>query len=203
MTHFANRAVSSIVALATLVLLAGCSTAPKSEARKDTLQDEAQTTVNRFQREDPGLRNMLDKSYGYVVFPNVGKGGVIVGGAYGKGVAYEQGNMVGFADLTQATVGAQLGGQTFAELIVFQNREAMERFKNNELTFAANASAVAVKAGAAAAARYENGVAVFTDPNGGLMFEASVGGQKFTFVPASDREGATTRPSAERETTMP
>jgi lipid-binding SYLF domain-containing protein len=171
----------------------GCSTAPKTEAKQENLQDQAQTTVDMMKRTDPGLADTLGRSYGYAIFPSVGKGGVIVGGAYGKGVVYEQGDRVGYADLTQATVGAQLGGQTFAELIVFQNREAMERFKNNQLAFAANASAVALKKGAAASARYENGVLVFTQPNGGLMFEASVGGQKFTYVSDRDTSNPATR----------
>jgi lipid-binding SYLF domain-containing protein len=131
-----------------------------------------------------------------VIFPSVGKGGVIVGGAYGRGEVYEQGQLVGYADVTQATVGAQLGGQTFSELIVFENREAMDRFKRGNFEFAANVSAVALKAGAAAAARYTNGVAVFVKPEGGAMFEASIGGQKFTFQARTEGGGtATTQPS--------
>jgi lipid-binding SYLF domain-containing protein len=185
-----------LVTVALLALLfAGCETAPKSEAKKATLEDEAMAALNRLKRTDPSLADLLDRSYGYVIFPNVGKGGVIVGGAYGKGVVYEQGRQVGYADLTQATIGAQLGGQTFTELLVFENKQAMDRFKNNQLAFTANASAVAISAGAAKAARFENGVAVFVQPNGGLMFEASVGGQKFTFVPI---EGA--GPSTQRGT---
>jgi len=164
--------------------------------------DHAQATVDRFKREDPGMTDLLNRSYGYVVFPNVGKGGVGLGGAYGKGVVYEHGNMVGYADLTQATIGFQLGGQTFAELIAFENHDAMNRFKNNQMEFAANASAVAVKSGAAAQTNYLNGTAVFTEPNEGLMFEAAIGGQKFTYSPRDAVSGATTRPAASA-TTMP
>ena len=89
--------------------------------------------------------------------------------------------MVGYADLTNVTVGFQLGGQEFSELIAFQTADAFEKFKNNNLAFSANASAVALKTGAAAAAKYTDGIAIFTKPKAGLMFEASVGGQRFTY----------------------
>ena len=188
-------------ALALLALFViGCQTTPPTEAKRETLDDESRAALNRFQREDPDLKNMLDSAYGYAVFPNIGKGGAIVGGAYGRGIVYEQGRMVGYADVRQATIGAQLGGQTFAETIVFQNKEAMDKFKANQLTFSATASAVAIKAGAAKTARYSHGVAVFTMPNGGLMFEASVGGQQFTYTSA-ENAGGTTQPS-ERRTTV-
>jgi lipid-binding SYLF domain-containing protein len=202
MNRSIRTAAATTLALAATLLIAtpGCSTAPKTEAKQQTLTDNAQATVNRFKRDDPGMNDLLSRSYGYAVFPNVGKGGVGVGGAYGKGVVYEQGQMVGFADLTQATIGFQLGGETFAELIVFENREALERFKNNQLEFSANASAVAIKSGAAAAAQFHEGTAVFTDPNGGLMFEASVGGQKFTYKPES---APATRPAGTTPATMP
>jgi len=199
-----SRHFISLVALLALgALMIGCETTPKNEAKKDTLQEDSHAALNRLQREDPSLRDMMNSAYGYAVFPNIGKGGLIVGGAYGKGTVYEQGNMVGYADLTQGTIGAQLGGQTFSEIIVFENSDALNRFKNNQLAFSANASAVAIKAGAAKSAKYNDGVAVFTMPNGGLMFEASVGGQKFTYVPAgqgnrsvaADQHAATTQPS--------
>ena len=101
---------------------------------------------------------------------------------------YENGKMIGFADLTQASIGLQAGGQTFSEIIVFENENALNKFKNNKLEFSAQASAVALKAGASAQARFENGVAVFTKPKGGLMFEASIGGQKFNFKPSEGRQ---------------
>lgn len=200
----ASRHFVSLLALIALgAVLIGCETTPKNEAKKDTLQDDSRAALNRFQREDPSLRDMMNGAYGYAVFPSIGKGGLIVGGAYGKGIVYQQGNMVGYADLTQGTIGAQLGGQTFSEVIVFENSDAMNRFKNNEFAFSANASAVAIKAGAAKSAKYNDGVAVFTMPNGGLMAEASVGGQKFTYVPAeqgdrsvaANERAATTQPS--------
>jgi lipid-binding SYLF domain-containing protein len=193
-----------MVSLLVLGTLAGCSTAPRTEEKKQTLEDRAQAKLDAFKQENPGMSSILDGSYGYAIFPSVGKGGLIVGGAYGKGTVYEQGKMIGYADLTQATVGAQLGGQTYAELIVFKDETAMNRFKNNQLAFTAQATAVALKAGAAVTAKFEHGVAVFTEPNEGLMAEAAVGGQKFTFVSVNNAPGSTTEPAAETSaTTMP
>jgi len=177
------------LALGMLALgLLGCSTEPKTEEAKASLHDDVQSTLNQFSREDPGFKDFLNKGAGYVIFPSVGKGGLGVGGAYGHGEVYQNGKMIGFADLTQASIGLQAGGQAYSEVIVFENETALNHFKNNKLEFAANASAVALKAGASAAARFENGIAVFTHPKGGLMFEASIGGQKFNFKPSEGRQ---------------
>src|SRR3954468_161254 len=167
--------------------LVGCSTEPKTDEAKATLNDEVQATLNQFMREDTGFRDFLDKGAGYVVFPSVAKGGLGVGGAHGQGEVFEHGQRVGFADVTQASIGLQAGGQTFSEIIVFENSDALNKFKNNKLEFSAQASAVALKAGASAQARFENGVAVFVKPKGGLMFEASIGGQKFNFKPSQQQ----------------
>jgi lipid-binding SYLF domain-containing protein len=110
----------------------------------------------------------------------VGKGGLVVGGAYGRGVVYEQGRHIGYSDLTQGSVGLQAGGQTFSELLVFENKSALDRFKEGKLDFAA-ASAVVLKSGVATHAPFVNGVAVVVSPIGGAMLEASIGGQQFTY----------------------
>ena len=175
-----------LFAVVSLGVIAGCSTAPKTEVKRDTLRADADTTLDRFQTTDPSSREFLRGSSGYAVFPNVGKGGAIAGGAYGKGAVYQSGKFVGYCDMTQATVGAQLGGQTYGELIVFETADALSRFKSGNFAFSANASAVANKDGAARTAKYENGVAVFVRPNAGLMGEASIGGQKFNFVSTQD-----------------
>jgi lipid-binding SYLF domain-containing protein len=182
------------IALAAMFLI-GCQTAPKTEAAKADLEQDAQTAVSRMTSEEPAIQEMIDKGYGYVIFPNAGKGGLIVGGAYGRGIVYEQGRQIGFADITQLSAGAQIGGQAFSELIVFENKESLDRFRNNQLTFAANASAVIVKKGVAAANRFENGVAVYVMPKAGAMAEAAVGGQKFTFTPSSGSGQPATRPA--------
>ena len=166
--------------------LGGCATAPKTEGERQAVRSEGQAAIARMTEKYPTLQTALSQAYGYAIFPSVAKAAVGVGGAYGRGEVYEQGRFVGYSDLTQATVGLALGGQGYSEILLFQNKEAMDRFKFGKIKFAANASAVALKAGESVSARYAEGVAVFTEPKGGLMFEASIGGQDFGFQPASD-----------------
>lgn len=127
------------------------------------------------------MENLFKHAAGYAVFPNVGKGALGVGGAAGKGAVYEKGTPVGTAQMVQVTIGAQAGGQGYREVIFFENRDAADRLMKNKIEFSGQASAVAVKAGASANANYRNGVVVFSQEKGGLMLEASLGGQKFTY----------------------
>ncbi|WFO14696.1 hypothetical protein M601_012085 [Cellulophaga baltica 4] len=115
-------------------------------------------------------------------FPNVGKGGFIIGAASGNGAVYESGNLIGMADLKKLNIGFQAGGQAIIEVIFFENTAAMNDFKEGKFSFAAEASAVAVRSGIAFNAKYKDGVAVFALPKAGLMADASVGGQKFKFT---------------------
>jgi lipid-binding SYLF domain-containing protein len=172
--------LSLLLSIAAMIMM-GCETAPKTETGKSNLVDDAAAAVNHMKADDPSLGDFMNTSYGYAIFPSVGKGGLVAGGAYGRGVVYEQGNMIGYADLSQATVGAQIGGQTYSELLTFQTKPDLDRFTTGKIRFNANASAVALKSGAGASARYTDGVAIFIRTQGGLMAEASVGGQQFTF----------------------
>ena len=178
-----NAVLVSVMIAAGLAALGGCSTAPTSVGDKASLDAEVAATINLAKREDPGLKRFFDDSHGYAIFPAVGKGGIGVGGAYGKGELFEKGAMVGYCNLSQATIGFQLGGQVYSELIFFKHKAALDEFMTGNFAFAAQASAVALKAGVSADADYEGGVAVFTIAKGGLMYEASIGGQKFSFVP--------------------
>jgi lipid-binding SYLF domain-containing protein len=145
---------------------------------------EADDTLALMKRTDATLPAFMERSVGYAVFPSVGKGAVGVGGAHGSGVLFDHaGKPLGKASLSQVTVGLALGGQTFSQVIFFETAKAMSDFMSGDFAFAAQASAVAVKSGAAAHAKYQNGVAIFTATKGGLMYEASVGGQKFKFTP--------------------
>jgi len=171
-----------IVAVAAL-LAAGCSTAPKSEVGKAKLTGKVDIAIDEAVKSDPGLQKFFDEAAGYAVFPTVGKGGIGVGGAFGKGEVYEGGQLAGYCKLTQASIGLQLGGQSYTELIFFEMQAALDRFKSGNFAFAAQASAVALKSGASANAKYTDGVAVFTMGESGLMYEASVGGQKFSYTP--------------------
>jgi lipid-binding SYLF domain-containing protein len=173
------------VLAAAIFMGTGCETAPKTEAKRANLVDEAQVSVKSMQNVDPDLASFMNRGYGYAIFPNVGKGGFVAGGAYGRGSVYEQGKFIGYADVKQGTVGLQAGGQNFSELIVFENKAALDRFTNNEFAFAANASAIAIKPGVSKSTNFEKGTAVFTQPKGGLMVEAAIGGQQFTFNSAT------------------
>lgn len=165
-------------------LSVGCETSPKSESDRATLSSESAAAMDAFRNADPTLQGVLDKAVGWAVFPDVGKAGLIAGGSYGKGEVFERGARIGHADMTQATIGAQIGAQTFSELIVFRDQKALDEFKHDEFSFAANASAVAIKSGAAASAETSGGdTLVFVKTKGGLMAEASVGGQRFRFRP--------------------
>jgi lipid-binding SYLF domain-containing protein len=162
-------------------LMVSCATAPSSSEDKQALITEAATRLQQMRTDDPAVGELVKRGYGYSLFPKVGKGGLVVGGAYGRGVVYEQGRHIGYSDLTQGSVGLQAGGQTFSELVVFENKGVLERFKEGKLDFAADASAVVLKTGVATNATFVNGVAVVMSPIGGAMLEASIGGQQFTY----------------------
>jgi lipid-binding SYLF domain-containing protein len=149
------------------------------------LKANVQSTIERFKKTDPGIERFLKESAGYAVFPTIGKLGFILGGGYGEGEVYEAGKLIGVASLSFGTVGLQAGAQEYSEIVFFKDKADVERFKQNKYAFDASASAVVWKSGAAAANDYRGGVAVFVLPKGGVMAEAAVGGQRFTFKPES------------------
>ncbi len=164
--------------------LAGWNPYNKEEAKKQGVSDtDVAETIAHFKNKDPSIKLFFEKAYGYVVFPSVGKAGMGIGGAFGTGKVYERGHLVGKSSLTQLTIGFQLGGQVYSEVIFFKDKSHLDDFKRGNFEFGAQASAVAVTAGASANADYDNGVAVFTLAKGGLMYEATIGGQKFSFEP--------------------
>jgi lipid-binding SYLF domain-containing protein len=142
---------------------------------------EATARLQQMQTADPALGALLQRGSGYALFPNVGKAGLIVGGAHGWGVVYERGQHIGYSALTQASVGLQAGVESFSELLVFETKDALERFKAGEFGLAADASAVVLKSGAATNANFVNGVAVMVHPLSGVMVAAAIGGQQFTY----------------------
>ena len=174
-----------VVLMATFGLgLTGCHTTPKTEEKRQALDANVQSTLDTMRSADPSFSAFLDKAYAYAVYPTVGKGGFLVGGSYGHGEVFEQGRMIGFSDITQATIGAQIGGQSFAEVVALEDKAALDKFIASDYAFTAQVSAVAIKSGAAANAKFRDGVAVFTYAKGGLMAEAAAGGQRFRFDPA-------------------
>jgi lipid-binding SYLF domain-containing protein len=146
-------------------------------------QADVPPVIEKFKAKDPGMAKIFADAVGYVVFPTVGKGGIGLGGARGKGWVYEGGKIIGKSTLTQVSFGFQFGGQAYSEIVFFQTPQALENFKLGHLKFDAQASAVALTARASADLAYRNGVAIVTMAKGGLMYEASVGGQKFSFKP--------------------
>jgi len=160
--------------------------------------DTYSSTIADFKKASV-TKKFFDGAYAYAVFPKIGKGGLGVGVAYGKGKAYRNNTFTGFSEMSQGSIGFQAGGQVYSEIIFFQDKRAYEHFTSGNFEFGAEASAVAITAGAQAKAGstgasasanknqadidYRNGIAVFTLTRGGLMYEAAVKGQKFSFTP--------------------
>lgn len=169
--------------LFTLLLVIGIQTGYSQAYKERQLIKDVANAKELLLKADPGLQSFFDNSAGYVVFPNVGKGGFIIGGASGMGIVYENGKAIGSADLKQLNIGFQAGGQAIIEVIFFETADDLERFKYSEFEFSAEASAVAVKSGIALAAKYTDGAAVFALPKAGLMAGVAVGGQRFSYSP--------------------
>ncbi len=152
----------------------------KKDKRVIAAADQVKSTLIE---KDAGIQKFIDDSKAYVIFPKVGKGGFIVGAASGNGVVYQNGLMIGMADVKKLDIGLQAGGKTFSEIIFFQDDKSFDRFKDDDFEFTGNVSAVMLQSGAAADVNYREGVAVFILPKGGLMVDISVGGQKFEYTP--------------------
>jgi lipid-binding SYLF domain-containing protein len=177
---------NSIIRLAiTGLLLTGVLSpmAVKSQdAKEKTIMNDSRNAKAAFIKTDPSMQSLFDNSYGYVIFPNIGKGAIGVGGAAGNGTVFEKGNAVGSAKMKQVSVGLQIGGQTYREVIFFETKDALDHFKENKVEFTGQVSAAVAKSNASANAKYRDGVSVFTEGKNGLMVEAAVGGQKFSYT---------------------
>lgn len=165
-----------------LTLLIACGVTAQTKKDKKIIVDAIEAKAGLLE-VNPKLKRFFNKSAGYVIFPNVGKGGFIIGAASGNGVLYEDGDAVGMTDLKKLNVGFQAGGQAIIEVIFFDNHDDLKRFKEGNFAFSGEASAVVLKSGIAANAKYRDRTAVFTLPKAGLMADASVGGQKFAYHP--------------------
>ncbi|MCR9228675.1 MAG: lipid-binding SYLF domain-containing protein [Flavobacteriaceae bacterium] len=170
--------IRSVVALALFLFAISIS----AQSRKDQkIMADAEKAKTTLLEAAPNLDGFFENSAGYAIFPNVGKGGFIIGGASGNGVVYENGAAIGMAGLKKLNIGLQAGGQAIIEVIFFETDVDLQRFKTEKFQFAAETSAVALKSGIAFNAKYKDGVAVFALPKAGLMADASVGGQKFSY----------------------
>jgi lipid-binding SYLF domain-containing protein len=187
-----RSAVIPVFAVAALAIV-GCETnSPNSAANNVDLNNRARMALEQMTAQDPHLQDVINNSVGYVIFPEVGQAAVGVGGASGQGVVYRSGQPIGSARIDQVSLGPDIGGQTYSELIVFKDEKAMGRLMNDSLEFGAQAHATAVKAGAAAATEFAEGYAVFLLPKGGLEVGASISGQKFHFHPNSNTKNVNT-----------
>ena len=147
----------------------------------DKMELDVARAIVQIKERDAGIQKFFDNSVGYAVFPSVGKGGIVIGGAYGRGLVIVNEQVTGYTALSQATIGFQLGGQKYSQFIFFRDETALDHFRRGNFEFGAQASAVAITAGASADANYDSGVAIFTVAGGGLMFEGTVGGQRFSY----------------------
>lgn len=166
-----------------ITLASGAAIAAWDENEEMEYNGKSKTAIEEMKKADAKLQLFFDSAAGYAVIPTVGKGGIGIGGARGKGVLYEGGEVTAMVTMTQITVGFQLGGQAYSEIIFFKDDVALADFKRGNYELGAQASAIAVTAGASTTADYNSGVAIFTRAKGGLMYEASVGGQKFKIEP--------------------
>lgn len=171
-----------VVALA--FMLAGVFSVTARAGWDPAEEDHAKVAVDYFRTHGPALDRFFEHAYGYAVFPDVFKGGfMLFGGGHGKGYVYEQNKIVGRSTITQVNVGPQLGGQSFSEIIFFKGREELDNFKKGNYELNAQVAAIIVTQGMATNIDYSNGVAVFVLPKAGVMAEATVGGQKFSYNP--------------------
>ena len=176
-----NHQLAKILLFISLLFSASFLSAQKVSKDTKLIADSKEAKAS-FIKVDGLMQNLFDNAYGYAIFPNVGKGAIGVGGAAGNGIVYQGGNVIGKASMKQVTVGFQWGGQAYREVIFFESKETLDRFKENKIEFSAQASAVAATKGASGNVKYANGVMIFTQEKGGLMYEASVGGQKFKYT---------------------
>jgi lipid-binding SYLF domain-containing protein len=176
----ARIAVSSCLAVG-FATVTGCATAPSTRAERQSLRESAEATLGEMRARDPQLQTVLQNAPAYAVFPSIGKGGVLVGGAYGKGILYENGVATGFVSLEQASIGAQLGGETFAELLVLRNPADIDALKQERYSVGANVGVVVLSSGAEQHATFDPNATVFVLPRGGLMVDVSISGQQLKY----------------------
>ena len=173
------KKLKSIMAMTFLFVAFGAYSQDKSD--QDIISD-AKKAKHELMKSEKGLSGFFKNASGYVIFPNVGEGGFILGAASGNGVVYEKGSIVGMANLKKVDVGLQVGGQLATEIIFFETKEALNEFKQGEFELSAEAKAIALESGVASNVNYNDGVVVFVEPKEGLMADLSVGGQKFEYM---------------------
>ena len=158
------------------------SCGPGKSGDADTLMQDAMQAKTAMTQANANVQDLLSTSAGYAIFPNVGKGAYIIGGASGNGVVYENGAMIGYANLKQVDVGLQVGGKAYREILFFENQEDLNDFIDGEYELSGNATAVILEKGKSKTIKFQDGIAVATMPKAGAMIGVSVGGQRFTYT---------------------
>ena len=175
------KAISPVLAFS--LTLGACASTPETAFEREELVNAARMAVQDMERQDATLRPILNDSAGYAVYPGVGEAAFIAGATMGEGVVFEKGEVVGFSNLNAGSVGAQVGGQTFDQLVIFKTSDALERLKLGNFSFSADIGATAVASGASARATFQDGVAVLIEGEKGVMAKLSIGGQQLDFEP--------------------
>ena len=170
--------------IGTIIVATGCATRPETPTSRNELSNKVNRAVAQFRATDPSIEEYFETAYAYAVLPEVTKGAVMVGGAFGRGEVFARGTKVGYCSMTQASLGFSFGGQYFREVIFFEDKEAFDLFSMGQFTMSAQVTAVVLKSGSADRAAYNFGLAVFVAADKGLMVDASVGGQQFEYEPA-------------------
>jgi lipid-binding SYLF domain-containing protein len=192
-----------------ILVLASCQAMPETRAERADLVDNAKGELKNMTVKDPSLAALLEHCAGYAVYPEVGKGGLLFAGAFGRGAVYQRAGdakttaddqFLGYATVTQASVGGVVGGQLYAMLLIFEHDYDLEKFTGgDDLRFGAGASAIAITEGASAQTKFHDGVAVFIMPRGGLMADASLSGQGFSFVRPDEKDDGKPSPTTRAE----
>jgi lipid-binding SYLF domain-containing protein len=164
--------------------LGACATKAPNAATQRNLEQQSTAALSEMEQRSPGITQMANDAAGYIILPNVGAGGyILAGGAFGRGILFERGTPTGYVELKQASVGPQLGGQTYAELIILRDQAALDRVKGGKFSVGGDVGVVVLTAGAAGGTQFNENTSVFVMPHGGLMAQLTVSGQKIDFRP--------------------
>lgn len=177
-----NNYLSKSVLLLLFVTIASCGPGKSGSGDVEALMQDSRDAKAAMIKADENINDLFNNSAGYAIFPNVGKGAYIIGGASGNGVVYENGTMIGYSNLKQVDVGLQVGGKAYREVLFFETQEALDDFKDGEYELSGNATAVIIEKGKSKTIKFEDGIAVATMPKAGAMVGVSVAGQRFGFT---------------------
>lgn len=174
--------LSRLGLLMLFITFISCGPGKNGSGDAETLRQDAMDAKAAMVQADQNVQELFNNSAGYAIFPNVGKGAYIIGGASGNGVVYQNGTMIGYSNLKQVDVGLQVGGKAYREVLFFETQEDLEDFKDGEYELSGNATAVIIEKGKSKTIKFQDGIAVATMPKAGAMVGVSVAGQRFGYT---------------------